>query len=214
MSSYRGQVFYPRLFETQTLERQGLLRLSGAPGVLRFEGGVYSRAVSPHSEYHIVPWTLDVITSKLAVPVDRSINLLPEHTIKWRVTVGDNQLYVSLLSTMSPAGYSPFAVICGAAKSLYIETCPHHPNDALAKPDELAAYTSPSFPWGEGKNAPTKLGVVPVHANEGLRMLCLAHGIPGVVQQNACLACALEICRKTNYPFVIDGRGEGEYNDR
>ena len=205
MSSYRGQVFYPRLFETQTLDRQGLLTLSGAPGILRFEGSTYSRAVSPRSDFYILMATPIPIASKLTIPVDRSINLLADHSTKWRVTIGDNQLYVSLLSTMSTAGYSPFAVICSAVKSLYIETCSHHPDDVLPTPDVHAAYTSPFFPWGEGPGAPTKLGVVPVHGNEGLRMFCLAHGIPGVVQQSACLACALDICRQSKYPFVISG---------
>jgi len=110
MSSYCGQVFYPRLFEIRTLDRQGLLTLSGAPGVLRFEGGTYSRAVSPESEFYILTATLIPITSKLTIPVDRSINFLADHSTNWRVTIDDNQLYVSLLSTVSVAGYSPFAV--------------------------------------------------------------------------------------------------------
>jgi len=207
MSSYRGQTFYPRLFETETLQRHGLLVMSGAPGVLRYDKQVYKKATSARVEQRRMAGTPNTITSKLsAVPVKGPTNLLHEYSIKWQVTMGDNLLYVALLSTASPATFNPFAVICAAVKSLYVEGCPHSPDAPLTKPDKFAAYTSPYYPWGEGNKRPTKLGVVPAHGNEGLRMLCLVAGIPGVVQQNACLQCSLDVCRKANYPFVIDGR--------
>ncbi|KAI9877850.1 MAG: hypothetical protein M1830_002653 [Pleopsidium flavum] len=207
MSSYRGQTFYPRLFETETLQKTGLLVMSGAPGVLRYDEQVYKKATSARFERRRMAGTPNTITSRLStVPVKGPLNLLSKHSIKWQVTVGDNLLYVALLSTASSATFNPFAVICAAIKSLYIEDCPHSPDAPLAKADEFAAYTSPYFPWGEGNKKPTKLGVVPVHGNEGLRMLSLVAGIPGVVQLNACLQCSLDVCRKANYAFVVDGR--------
>lgn len=206
MSSKYGQTFYPRLFETETLQRNGLLVMSGAPGVLRYDGQVYNKATTVKAEQRRLAGSPDVVTARLsAAPVTGPINLFQDDRIRWQVTVGDNRLYVALLSTASRATFNPFAVICAAVKSLYVESCPHKPDEPLATPDQFAAFTSPFYPWGEGYQKPTKLGVVPVHGNAGLRMLCLASGIPGVVQQNACLQCSLDVCRKANYPFVIDG---------
>ena len=207
MSSYRGQTFYPRLFETETLEGQGLLVLSGAPGLLRHDGQVYQNATTARMERRLMPRTLDSIMSRLSgVPVRRPLNLLQEHSIKWQVAVVEDGLQVAVLSTAAPATYNPFAILCAAVQSLYVEACPHRPDVPLAEIDQCATYTSPYFPWGEGNERPTKLGVVPVHGNQGMRMLCLVGGIAGVVQQNACLQCCLDVCRKANYPFVIDGR--------
>ena len=207
MSSYRGQTFYPRLFETETLERQGLLVLSGAPGVLRHDGQVYKRATSAQGEWRPITATLDSIISRLrGVPVSGPLNVLKEHRIKWQVAVVEEGLQVALLSTGSPATYNPFAVLCAAVNSLYVEACPHSPEAALAEPDIRAAYASPYEPWGEGYERPSKVGVVPVHGNQSMRMFSLVSGIPGVVQQDACLQCCLDVCRKANYAFVIDGR--------
>jgi hypothetical protein len=209
MSSYRGQVFYPRLFETETLEREGLLVMSGAPGALRHGGLVYNKTMSNRYEHRIMAGTPDAIMSKLvAAPVVRPLNLLQEHSIKWEVTRGDNMLHISLLSTCSHATFNPFAIICGAVQSLYIEHCPHSPDTPLIKPDPFATYTSPFYPWGEKTNNrdEDKIGVVAVHGNESLRMLSLVSGIGAVVQQNACLQCSLDVCRSAGYSFVIDGR--------
>jgi hypothetical protein len=113
--------------------------------------------------------TPNTITSKLsAVPVKGPTNLLHEYSIKWQVTMGDNLLYVALLSTASPATFNPFAVICAQSNHSTLKTV-HSPDAPLTKPDKFAAY-SPYYPWGEGNKRPTKLGVVPAHGNEGLRM--------------------------------------------
>jgi hypothetical protein len=210
MSSHRGQAFYPRLFETETLGKRGLLVMSGAAGALRYDGQVYTRAISHQSEQVVLLSEPNQdIRSRSATAVEGPLNLFGDHSIKWQITVGDKLLYVSILSTASRATFAPFAILFAAVHSLYVEECSHCPDAPLSKPDHFAAYTSPFFPWGGGgvvgNQQGTKLGVVAVHGNERLRMFCLARGLPAVVQLNSCLQCCLDVCRKADYQFVIDG---------
>ena len=201
MSSYRGQSLFPRLFETETLERQGLLVMSGAPGALRYNDQTYNRVMAAREEFRIQLGEPGGHVSRLKIPVERPLNLLQKEYIKWEVTTGDRSLYISLLSTCATATFNPFAVLCAAVQSLYVEHCPHTPDAALINPDPFAAYTSPYNPW----ELPDLVGVVAVHGNEGLRMFSFVRGIPGVVQKNACLQCSLDVCRRAGYRFVIDG---------
>lgn len=147
MSSYRDQTFYPRLFETEILERNGVLVLSGAPRVLRHDGQVSKKATAARRERRITFRNLDSIMSRLlGVPVTGLLNLLQGHRIKWQATMEEDGLQVSLLSTAAPATYNPFAVLCAAVQSLYVEACPHAPDAVLTEPDRWATYTAPFHP--------------------------------------------------------------------
>ena len=207
MSSYRGQTFYPRIFETPMfLERQGLLVMSGAPGALRYDGQVYNKGVSREMEsvsgYGYPPEIMSkLLERKVGVP----LSIFQDLSIKWQISKGDGLLYISLLSTYSRVTFNPFPIICGAIQSLYVEDC-HHGRDAALKSDEFATYASPFSPWGEAMRVPSEVSVVPAYGNVVVIMLCLVHGIPGVVQENSCLQCSFDICRRAGYRFVIDGR--------
>jgi len=201
ISAYRGQCIYPRLFETESLGRQGLLVMSGGPGVLRYNHEVYNKGMAAKEEFRVQLGEPASHVSSLKIPVQRPQNLLEGHQIKWEVTTGDQSLYISLLSTCATATFSPFAVLCAAVQSVYVDQCPHDPDAELVEPDPFAVFTSPYEPWASSD----AVGVVAVHGNASLPMFSFVRGIPGVVQQKGCLQCAINICRMAGYRFVIDG---------
>jgi hypothetical protein len=207
ISSYRGQTFYPRVFETNFIERDGLLVMAGAPGALRYDGQIYNKGVSRESELVSVHGSPPEMMSKLSgeiveIPCDPFRDL----SIKWEVSKGDNLLYISLVSSYSRGSFNPFPILFGAIHSLYVQECPHPRNSAILESGEFVNYTSPFSPWGETGKEQLKVGVIPAHGNDAVRMLCLVHGVSGVVQQNSCLQCCLDVCRKAGYQFVIDAR--------
>jgi hypothetical protein len=68
--------------------------------VLRHDDQVYQKATAARVEGRIMNRTLDSIMSRLlGVPVTGPLNLLQEHSIKWQVTMVEDGLQVSLLST-------------------------------------------------------------------------------------------------------------------
>lgn len=145
-ASHRGQALYPKLFETETLGKHGLLVMSGAPVVLRYDGQVYTRAITHRPEQVILLSEPNHdIRSRLEMPVEGPLNHFQDHNTKWQITVGDKLLHVSILATVSRATFSPFAILFAAVHSLYVEGCSHYPDAPLSSPDHFAAYTSPFF---------------------------------------------------------------------
>jgi hypothetical protein len=207
ISSYRGQTFYPRIFETNFIERSSLLVMTGAPGALRYDGQIYNKGVSREREPVSIHGSPPEVMSKLSgETVNVPCSPFRDLSIKWEVSKGDKLLYISLVSSYSRGSFNPFPILFGAIHSLYVQECPHARNATLLESDEFVNYTSPFSPWGEIRPEQSKVGVIPAHGNEGVRMLCLVHGVPGVVQKNACLQCSLDVCRKAGFRFVIDAR--------
>ncbi len=222
MSSGHGQTFYPRLFETQTLEKNGIMRMSGGSGALRMSGEPYQtarftreifRAHQENSEG--VPWQL------AGQPVTGPRNIYQGFDVQWEITKGDGILHVVLVMTSSWAHLNPAMLLTGALRSLFVEHCPHDPDAELATPDPFATYETPFLPLGKnsmtlrGPHIPPRLvkdskeartvGVVAVHGNESQRMFSLVRGLPAVIQMDSCLQCCLNVCREANYLIVIDG---------
>lgn len=55
ISNFYGQVVYPKLYETQSLQKRGFLTLSWAPGQLFYNGNIYKRGgfggIYPYIDY-------------------------------------------------------------------------------------------------------------------------------------------------------------------
>jgi hypothetical protein len=90
LSCYKGQAVYPKLFETHRVLDPGYLTLSLAPGILRYDGEVYSKAIGDRGAGQTLdyPRPNDMATKA----VNQFINLVPDQRLVWRVTREDGFL--------------------------------------------------------------------------------------------------------------------------
>ena len=210
ISSFKGQVVYPKIFETQCLEKRGYLMISWAPGLLQYDGESYSRGVS-ETLSTLMPDTLSHHGSE-TVNIPR--NLVPDQKLVWQVSRGDNILHVNMgiqdtINGLRHISKTPFRVLLNLAHSFMLETCPHPSDSPLAKTYPWLQYTGPLNPYcieeSDSKNDPHMISVAAVEGNDGLRMLCLTHSHPApfVIRRDACLTCCIDICQRTGYPLII-----------
>ena len=114
--------------------------------------------------------------------------------------------------------YSACSLLKNIAMALVLEGCQHHPDDPLTEADKEAVYSGPLRPLhfeGGPRSDPngtnfgscvqtSKTSCVAVNGDDGLRMLALGDvHVPMVIRGRACIACALEVCRKSTYPALI-----------
>lgn len=210
ISCYRGQAVYPKLFETQHLEKRGYLTLSWAPGLLRYDGEVYPRGVGILTSTSV----RDHITFQSQKNVTTPLNLLPEYRSVWRVARRDGFLEVNLGLEDPTNKYihvvrAPFHILTNLASALILEACSHDPSCSLEKPDWFCAYTGPLSPMtvaSDPEDNSRKVGLVAVDRNDGLRMLALSaypSPFPFILRGKSCLSCSLAVSRRANYPVVI-----------
>jgi hypothetical protein len=210
ISSGKGQVAYPRLFETCNIPRRGYLTLSWAPGLLRYQNQIYPRGVcQPNTDAGRDP----VTQGSQSLQVDRPRHLLPAHKLAWQVAQRDGYLEISVTlrneTDQRASGSSqPYTILENIAQSLVLEACQHHPSTLLDRPDGFAAYTGPLSPKHHKYNSAdgSNTSCVAVEGDAGLAMLALSvfqAPFPMVVRGKACLQCALGVCRRSTFVVLI-----------
>ena len=206
ISSFRGQVAFPKLYETQTFKKRGFLTLSWAPGLLLHNGDVYTRGLFGG----IHPSTKALPLAGPHTDVTEPVNLVPRLGLVWRVTPRYNYLKVDLSldspgSNLSFISTSAFLILENMQRAVVLESCPHDPNAFLPGPDLSCEYSGPVIPSRFGlKVDDARLRVVAVAGNSGLRMFTLSSASFGaVLRGNACLSCCLDVCRRFDYTVII-----------
>ena len=212
ISSFRGQVVYPKIFETQYLEIKGYLTLNWAPGLLQYNGEKYSRGVS-ESLPNLQEDSLDSLDSQVSLKVDIPRNLVSDQKTAWQIGLRDDFLLINMGIQNSTTGLrhiskSPFKALLNIGHSLLLETCPHPSEVAITEPNAMLQYTGPLEPFrppGEEVRPSTPIGIVAVKGNNGLRMLSLACGsqTPFVIRRGACLSCCIELCLRTGFQMIV-----------
>jgi hypothetical protein len=210
ISSEKGQVAYPRLFETCNIPRRGYLTLSWAPGLLRYQKQIYPRGVSqPHTTAGRDPITL----GSQSLQVDRPRHLLPAYKLAWLVAQRDGYLEISVTlrnetDQRTSGSNRPYTILQNIAQSLVLEACQHHPSTSLDRPDGFAAYTGPLSPQHHKYTlvGGSNISCVAVDGDAGLALLALSEygaPFPMVVRGKACLQCALGVCRRSTFAVLI-----------
>ena len=209
ISSFKGQVVYPKIFETQCFEKRGYLMISWAAGLLRYEGESYSQGVSERSST-LIPDTLIHHDSET---VNILRNLVPDQKLVWKVSRGDNILYVNMgiqdtINGLRHMSKNPLWVLLNLAHSFILKICPHPSDSPLAKSYRLQ-YTGPLSPYKidlcDNRIHPHMISAAAVEGNDGLRMLCLTYSYPApcVIRKDACLTCCIDLCQRTGYSLII-----------
>ena len=209
MSSYKGQVVYPKLFETRNLAESGFLTLSWVTGNVRHLGEVYSRGTGDG-------WSQarEDDETVLSKTVQYPINLTKDCNLKWDVHTSEDSLSIRMGIQRSGdklkvlALTAPFAVLRNLVSALIYIRCPHPPDSALSDPDSSCRYsTSPAIrDHLKRENDAEKIFVVADAGNDGLRMFSLgspAPPFPVVLRKDACLSCCVQLCRRAGYAAII-----------
>ena len=208
ISSSKGQVVYPKIFETQYFEKRGFLMICWAPGLLQYDGENYA-----HGGSEIMTTSmLDTLSSQGSETANIPRNLVPDQKMIWQVSRSDNFLQINVgvqdtIKRLRHISKTPFLVLSNLAHSFIMETCPHPSDSVFAKPNTRLRYTGPLNPyWSEDSEPPSdQISVAAVEGNDGLRMLCLTYRYPApfVIRKGACLACCVDVCRRTGYCIII-----------
>ena len=210
LSSEKGQVAYPRVFETHNITRRGYLTLSWAPGILRYQNQIYPKGVSQPSTSS----GRDPITQgNETLQVDKPRSLLPTYKLAWLVAQRDGYLEVSAslrneIDQRTSGNQSPYIILENIAESLVLEACQHSPSTPLHPPDGFSFYTGPLAPVHPNFNLVdgSNISCVAVEGNGGLALLSLSALpalFPAVVRGKACLQCALGVCRRSSFLVLI-----------
>lgn len=210
LSCYKGQAIYPKLFETHYLQDPGYLSLSWAPGLLRYDGEVYSKVIGDRGAGQTLGnlESNDMATKAVNLP----INLVPDQRLVWRVIREDGFLRINAGIEVDGAWISminfPLTMLINLSSALVTSSCPHPVNEPLKTPDKWCQYTEPSQPLGFSEHAKdsNSISVVATDGNDGLRMYALgvySSPSPFVIRNGACIACCLRICRMAGYPAII-----------
>ena len=208
ISSFRGQVVYLKIFESNRLEKRGYLMINWAPGLLQYDGENYSSGLSePLSNLH-----QDTLSSQGSLTVNIPRNLVPGQRLVWQVSPGDDILLINMgiqdsIHGLRHISKTPFRVLLNLEYSFFMETCPHPSDSELAQPNNLLTYTGPLEPFrsGEDDHHPGQINVIAVKDNDGLRILSLASGSyqPYVIQRGAYLACCVDICQRIGCQTIV-----------
>jgi hypothetical protein len=213
ITSSKGQVIYPTVFDTFRIEKQGYLKLSCFPGVLRYQDDTYDVVSHPdwvdgqHSGHgYLSPFMFPTqVFGPLKLPGDFSVS--------WKISVQDNRRIQAGLTLRSKANsppaieLDPMALLRGLKNALLVESCPHDHRAQLISADQFASYCSPWDDHGEGDGSTSQVDVVAVDGADDLRCFTLAslpvRGASCVLRRNACLACCLNVCRDNGVHTLI-----------
>ena len=208
LSCYKGQAVYPKLFETHRIQDSAYLTLSWAPGLLRYDGEVYSKAIGDRGFSLKRPRPNDIANK----PVNQPINLVPDQHLVWCVTREDGFLRINVGIAVDGTWISmicaPLTMLMGLSSAIITRSCPHSADEPLKTPNKWCQYAEPSQPLLslEHVKDPNFVNVVAAEGNDGLRMYALGFckiTFPSVIRDGTCIACCLEICRIAGYLVII-----------
>jgi hypothetical protein len=204
VTSGKGQVIYPILFETSQIERQGSLKLYCLPGSLKHQGEAYDSVVSNG----VLPTSTQHYTVTLPEPVTGPINCFRNPTTSWKISVQDNgSLLARIIWDIEYLAYceiNPLAILMQLKSTLLVENCGHSSRAQLPSPNQDASFI---VPWKHGERSVDSVNVVPVDGADDVRCFAVGweymQGRPVVLRGNSCLACCLEVCRATGIRCLI-----------
>ena len=218
ISCSKGQVVYPKVFETQNICQPGYLVLYWAPGLLFFNGEKYDRGIGSSTIRGEPP--ISVVDGALQ---DHSVlgplNANPNTKVEWKVICCED--YLKILLVCENAFRNPFNILVNLDTSQILRGCPHDGASRLDRPEPSAVYMSPLFLESHVEPVPQvnkdrkakrdlRVNVVASDGNAGLRMFAISSEIPQtmrttnfVIRDNSCLQCCLDLCRDTGCPVVI-----------
>jgi hypothetical protein len=210
LSSVKGQVTYMKLFETRQVARRGYMTFSWAHGVLRYQDVEYPGGVAPPRSSTTFPKVVETspMFKTFGELVKSPRNLCAGYSMEWITTTRDGilELNATCRGVIDISVY-PFVILQNLAQSLIMEACEHNSDTPLNRPDVEAVYTGPLFSHSfRDPNGHKSITCAAVAGDNGLRLLTFGSQLPPfpmVFRGDACLACALDVCRKAKSRMLI-----------
>jgi hypothetical protein len=205
-SEARSQVVYPQIFDAKILNTQAVLKLGGAPGKIFHDGSKFDLVLGGTGRQ----WDA---TAKSKCwderPVDSIINLMPMEQLAWQVSKGDGTLHLACGTTNTSKVFNPHHILEALAQSVFLRGCSHSENSNLKTPDAYSFYITPLYSDIGHNNYQAQsrfagsIEVVAAAGNDGLRLLALVCGRPGLIRGKACLQCCLDLCRQAEIEYIV-----------
>ena len=231
-SSYRGQVLFPRLFETMKLESEPSMRFLSVPGIMMRQGP----ANSPRLRYitsSVKGYGDDTPSMLEAIPSSEIHSLSRFNAIKseWRSRLDKENLQAHVSVEVSTGDYvrvNPYYFLLQPVPLFFPRPCSHS-IDQLGK-EAIEDYEFVHPRWFLKRSSKPrqqdKIRVYAVRGNDPLRVMILGHlnacldnwiNIGStiavhwntclddliVIGSNACLSCSLDLCRRVGSRQLI-----------
>jgi hypothetical protein len=206
LTSGKGQVIYPVVFDTFYIEKQGYLKLYCLPGILRYQNDTYN-VVSSADDTENAEYPNSNLSSY--PKVFQPLNLFKEFILSWKISIQENkELHIKLMlcsnsNTSFRVETDPLVILLSLRDTLLLERCPHNRRAQLIKVDRFSSYTSPWCQGEEASDSTSQVSVVPVDGADDLRCFAIALQDSSVLRRNSCLLCSLNLCRDTNIHSLI-----------
>lgn len=218
VTSARGQVMYPAIYDAYHVERIGYLRMLHFGGSLRYQEETYHTVASPYESdlfdsNSSARSSISDSTDELEpdnTPADRQpANLYQNAVVSWKLATKENyKLETALTVSMPDNGFDkatiPEFFIDALKDTLVYESCSHNRREALPREDR---FTTNKPPWTKEIRANNRsfVTIIPVDGSDELRGLALAYTGDGgaVLRRQACLRCCLNLCRDAEANTLI-----------
>jgi hypothetical protein len=207
LSSRRGQVIYPMIFETFQIKPRGFLRLSWLPGILEYNKDIYNRVGGLEIKYHHagLPERLRV-DNVSTISID---NLFPQLRLVWWISRDAEGLKAGLAvedqnQDFSTFGRNPAYALENLSSVFLLESCPHVQDSSVVPVGEFCSLIDPLNVVRHSQ--PGHVNIVSVHENDRLRLLAISGGKKKsrkVLRRKSCLNCCLNICREIDCEVLI-----------
>ena len=210
-SSFKGQVVFPKLFEEQSIRKDGYLELFCLRGTLALrEHG--DRPISiARSNGVMTPAAFNMDLRD--TPVTPSFKLFTDEELLWQVQISIDCLLVSMGWSKSGLKANPFWMLEALVGSMFVDSCPHPPDSSLDRSLLGCKYVIPMI-LAHGTSRESNqgsIGIIPVGTNGmcilALSMLrCVGYRPTSarfVIGRGTCLNCLLDQARLTECKYII-----------
>lgn len=219
VTSSKGQVIYPAIYDTYHLERVGYLRLVNYDGVLNYNGYIYDVVkaesskwldanISDLSQTSDSSGERDLETNDTMVPLQPK-NLYRTSTVLWDIVANEDRTIEAYLTLRWQGNDSrsliiPTQSIDALKDTLIYEGCSHSGQTPLTRTDDSIINVPPELNyWSVPSKAPV-VRVTCVAGSDSLRFFSLASRNDGtVLRRNACMSCCLSLCRENDISRLI-----------
>lgn len=211
VTSGRGQVVYPSVYESDRIERVGYLRLSHFYGVLKYDRDVYNVMASPDNEASDVSDDQKryIYENNQNPEILQPTNLYRNVNVSWEVVTQDyGEIQANFLVHIQDRNFTArrnsSLLITALKDTFFYEDCLHDRQSMLEEADR---FITNQPPWHEGvaeNDENPRVNIIAVDGSEELRHFALAHANgPVVLRRDACLRCCLDLCRRTSARRLI-----------